>query len=103
MSDCPFDTLLPRTPYLVVPKLAIQSMPMEWRERLAALLREAEDVGIVTPSYFVFRGGDDEFTRARLMNWETGFVRIVHGREDPWANYRHGDIRELCPELKVPA
>ena len=96
---CPFDDRLARTPYLVLPKLAIQAMPMEWRERLEALLVEAEEAGIETPEYHVFRAGHDEFTRARIVNEETGFVRLVKGREDPWANYRHGDIRKLCPRL----
>lgn len=55
MSDCPIDRILPRTPYLVIPKMALQAMPMEWRERFAALLQEAEDVGLQTPSYYVLR------------------------------------------------
>lgn len=100
MSDCPFDAILYRTPYLVVPKLAIQAMPMEWRDRLAALLNEAEAAGITTPEYHVFRAGNDEFTRARLVNEETGFVRMVKGEPDPWADYRRGDIRALCPAFK---
>jgi len=102
-ESCPFDGFdrLARTPYLVMPKLAIQAMPMSWRLRLDALLSEAEDAGIETPEYFVFRGGDDEYTRARLVNEQTGFVRIVKGRDDPWANYRYGRIEKLCPKYRI--
>lgn len=102
---CPFDQRLWRTPYLVLPKMAIQAMPMEWRERLEALLKEADDAGLETPEYHVFRGGDDDFTRARCVNDETGFVRIVKGREDPWADYRHATaakVRRICPTFRPP-
>jgi len=100
--DCPFDTRLARTPYLVMPKLAIQAMPMAWRERLEALLLEAEAAGIETPEYHVFRddGPGEPYTRAYVVNEMTGFVRIVKGRDDPWANYRHGSIRALCPNYR---
>jgi hypothetical protein len=46
--DCPFDRRLARTPYLVLPKLAIQVMPMEWRDRFDAMLAEMEAVGPLT-------------------------------------------------------
>lgn len=59
MSECPFDTRLARTPYLVLPKLAIQAMPIEWRLRLEALLREADEAGLETPNYLVFRDVTD--------------------------------------------
>lgn len=104
-DECPFDRFdrLARTPYLVLPKLAIQAMPLEWRNRLDQLLKEADEAGLETPEYYVFRGGDDEFTRARCVNEETGFVRLVRGRDDPWADYRYGKIRELCPTFKGAA
>lgn len=101
--SCPFDRFdrLARTSYFVLPKLAIQSMPMAWRLRLDELLTEAEDAGLSKPEYHVFRGGDDEFTRARVVNEHTGFVRLVRGREDPWADYRYGNILTLCPGFKA--
>lgn len=97
--ECPFDSRLNRTAYLVLPKLAIQAMPMAWRERLEALLLEAEAEGIETPDYHVFRddGEGQRYTRARCVNEDTGFVRLVRGDEDPWADYRHGSVRDLCP------
>jgi hypothetical protein len=100
--DCPFDRRLARTPYLVLPKLAIQVMPMEWRDRFDAMLAEMEAVGIETPSYHVFRddGQGERYTRATCVNEETGFVRLVKGEDDPWANYRHMKherVAELCP------
>lgn len=98
-DDCPFDVRLSRTPYLVIPKLALQAMSLEWRLRLEALLVEADEAGLETPEYHVFRddGPGAPYTRARVVNEETGFVRLVGGRQDPWANYRHGDVDQLCP------
>ena len=102
---CPFDSRLARTPYLVIPKLALQAMPLEWRERLEALLVEADAAGLETPDYHVFRddGPGKPFTRARVVNERTGFVRLVGGREDPWANYRHATVdrvRALAPNFR---
>jgi hypothetical protein len=101
--DCPFDSRLARTPYLVLPKLAIQVMPMEWRERFDAMLDEMEALGIETPSYHVFRDDDgSEFARARVVNEETGFVRLIKGESDPWADYRHmkhEKVAALCPKF----
>jgi hypothetical protein len=101
MNGCPFETRLPRMPYLVLPKLAIQSMPIDWRIRFDAMLAEMEAAGLETPEYHVFRddGPGGEFTRARVVNENSGYVRLVGGAEDPWANYRHGDVRDLCPNF----
>jgi len=104
MSECPFDTILYRTPYLVLPKLAIQSMPMEWRNRLATLLDEARDVGMVTPSYYVLRQ-DKSYTITSNYDESDPYSRqyeFTSINEDPWANYRRGDINELCPTFKNP-
>ncbi len=103
--DCPFDSRLARTPYLVLPKLALQAMPFEWRDRFDAMLAEMEEAGIETPDYHVFRddGENGEYTRARCVNDETGFVRLTRGKPDPWADYRYGDVTELCPKYKPPA
>lgn len=92
---------LPRTPYLVIPRLALAAMPIEWQERMEQLLVEADAAGMSTPEYYVFRGGDDEYTRAKLVNYETGFVKIVHGREDPWANYKYGNAAEIMADAKA--
>jgi hypothetical protein len=105
LRDCPFDLRLARTPYLVLPKLAIQVMPYEWRVRFDAMLAEMEAAGLDTPEYHVFRddGEGGEYTRARVVNESTGFVRLVKGEPDPWADYRHDKIRkvkELCPDFK---
>lgn len=103
--NCPFDCRLARTPYLVLPKLAIQVMPMEWRIRFDAMLQEMEDAGLETPNYHVFRddGEGERYTCARIVNETTGFVRLVKGEGDPWADYRHDQLRkvqEMCPEFK---
>lgn len=94
MFDCPFDTILNRTPYLVLPKLAIQAMPMEWRFKLAELLDEAhENYGLETPEYTVIR---KDCTKTE----KSGFVRIISKVDDPWADYRHARhdrVKALCP------
>lgn len=99
--ECPFDCRLARTPYLVLPKLAIQVMPYDWRTRFDAMLGEMEALGIETPSYHVFRDDDgSEFVRAKVVNEETGFIRLVKGEPDPWADYRHmkhDKVAALCP------
>ncbi len=104
MEPCPFDYRLARTPYLVLPKLALQVMPMEWRKRFEAMLVEMEDAGLETPNYHVFRddGPGEPYTRARVVNESTGFVRLVRGEPDPWADYRHDQVRKvmgLCPDF----
>ena len=102
--DCPFDTRLARTAYLVLPKLAIQAMPFEWRDRFEALLQEVDDTGMECPEYIVLRddGQGGEYTRARVVNQDTGFIRICGGKDDPWANYKYGSVEELCPKFKRP-
>lgn len=106
--DCPLDHRLARTPYLVLPKLAIQVMPMEWRDRFDAMLGEMEALGIETPEYHVFRddGPGERYTRATVVNEATGFVRIVRGDDDPWADYRHMQtekVAALCPKFAAIA
>jgi hypothetical protein len=106
LTGCPFDSRLARTPYLVLPKLAIQVMPLEWRVRFDDMLAEMEAAGIETPSYHVFRddGQGERYTRARVVNDDTGFVRLVHGERDPWADYRHMQhqkVAALCPRFNV--
>jgi len=103
-EPCPFDVRLARTPYLVLPKLALQAMPMDWRKRLEALLAEADDTGMETPAYQVFR--DDPayniFRPEDPKDQYSGTSRVVVLRSDPWANYRHGKIKDLCPGFTPP-
>lgn len=103
MTDV-FGSRLYRTPYLVIPRLALEAMPVEWQERLEALLKEADESGIRTPSYVVFRdvtdGNPDMIKGAKQVNvgkWDQEpFYRLTGGnRRDPWANYRHGKAKEL--------
>lgn len=102
-DSCPFDTILARTPYFVLPKLAIQAMPLQWRQRFAALLQETEDAGLETPSYHVIRD-DSAMTLVERSDSEDDYspiesISVV--RRDPWADYRRGDIRALCPSFKL--
>ena len=105
MTDCPFDMILARTPYLVIPKLALQAMPIEWRNRFAALLDEAEATGLETPAYHVFRD-DADFTLVERSDSEDEYSHIESVtalQSDPWADYRHkncGDVKALSPNFK---
>jgi hypothetical protein len=107
MSDI-FGQRLYRTPYLVIPRLALEAMPTDWQERFEGLMKEADDAGIVTPSYLVFRDvtGDnpDGIRGCKQVNYgrwdQDPFFRLTGGRDDPWANYRRGDVAELCPRFR---
>jgi hypothetical protein len=88
-----------RVPYLVLPKLAIQAMPLEWRNRLEALLEEADATGMVTPDYHVFRD-DPKYTAVELSDPEDEYSAIASLTvrwQDEWANYRHGRVEDVCP------
>lgn len=89
-----FGQRLARTPYLVLPRLAMEKMPIEWQERFEAMLAEMEGTGMKTPTYIVLRddGPDGEYTKAHCVNPETGFIRIRRAPDDPWANYKYGKI-----------
>jgi hypothetical protein len=60
--------------YFCVPRLALQSMPVEWQRQFVALVEQLPD----TPTYSVH-------------------LRDKRGRflEDPLADYRRGDFAEL--------
>ena len=101
-GECPFDGILYRTPYLVMPKMAIQAMPMAWRRRLAALLEEAEAAGLETPSYLVLRDAAGGDPLGSAVQDERGFIKIVRAPCDPWAEYRHAtlaDVQALAPKF----
>lgn len=98
-----------RAPYLVVPRLAIESMPQDWQDQLEALLAQADDAGMETPGYYVLRDKSepdcDPFVRGlRDVSQDPlrEFLRFHgrHGIPDPWANYRHGKIEDVCPTFK---
>jgi hypothetical protein len=95
---------LARTPYLVLPKLAIQVMPWEWRVRFDAMLQEMEDVGLETPTYEVVRSGGE--IRQKMCrdkdDWRCGERVPVASIDDPWADYRHNQeakVKALCPRF----
>lgn len=99
-EECPIVEKLSYTPYLVVPRLALQAMPREWRLRFAALMDEMEATGMETPEYNVFRAEDIKATR----NYRTGAIwySIKRTPDDPWANYKRGKVEELCPTFRRP-
>lgn len=66
--------------YLVLSRLSLQEMPLEWQARLVALLDEAHtEHGLPTPPPKL------EVKRRDIQG------KIV---SDPWANYRHGTSKE---------
>lgn len=92
-----------RTPYFVVPRIALEAMPDDWQRKFTALMDEAhEKHGISTPEYHVLRA-DPSYTSVELNDpddpgsWPREFYIQC---SDPWANYRHGNIKELCPDYK---
>lgn len=99
MTDV-FANRLNRTPYLVLPRLALEAMPLDWQERLEALLVEADDAGMETPDYHVLRA-DAGYTSTQPNDSEdpTSWPREFYiQRHDEWANYRHGDAWQLVKE-----
>lgn len=80
--------------YLVIPRLALQEMPLDWQRRMVALLEEWEAAGIKTPSYYVLRD-DPEYTRVERVDPDDDYSRIDEYhvlQEDEWANYRRGSV-----------
>jgi hypothetical protein len=97
-----FASRLYRSPYLVIPKLALESMPLDWQRRFEALLQECDATGLVTPGYLVFREDSPHtlVTREDPDNPYSDIEKVEPYLADPWANYRRGDIGELCPTFK---
>ncbi|WP_293012208.1 hypothetical protein [Oceanicaulis sp.] len=92
-----------RTPYLVIPRMALEAMSLDWQERFVALMREADELGVETPDYHVLRG-DPEYTHVTKYDPDDESSRdyeYTAWRSDPWANYRHPDY-SLLPEVLRP-
>lgn len=101
--------MLYHTPYFVMPRLALEAMPKEWQRRFELLIDEMAKAGISTPAYYVFR--DDNLSPPGMVRnvaldrgehdpMKAWFVFMWHTNEDPWANYRRGNIKEICPTFK---
>lgn len=99
-SDSPINLWgrLYRTSYFVCPRLALEAMPYEWQERFVALMDEAfTKLDVETPDYYVLRT-EHEFTTVVHDDPDDEYSTIRefhHWRSDPWANYRHGSIKEF--------
>ncbi|RVH56231.1 hypothetical protein CN213_15910 [Sinorhizobium meliloti] len=98
----PFASRLYRTPYLVIPRLALEAMPLDWQRRFEALLREADDAGLDTPEYHVFvdHPARTLVERADPDDPHSEIESVTRILPDPWANYRRGRIEEVCPTFK---
>lgn len=97
---------LARTPYFVLPRLAIEAMPQDWQDRFEQLMVEADATGMETPAYYVHRDKAEPDCDSFMLGLVDvsqdplkQFLRFNgrYGMSDPWANYRHGKIAELCP------
>lgn len=71
--------------YLVIPRVALDAMPLAWQERFVDLMQEAEEIGLETP--------DDYVVQCRGVSGK--FVK------DPWAKYRHPDPEVMKALEKV--
>jgi hypothetical protein len=86
--------------YFVMPRLALEALPVDWQNRFIALMDEAEAAGMETPAYHVLRD-DPEHTLVEKYDSEDETSRdyiFTSLREDPWANYRRGCAEELMME-----
>lgn len=92
-----------RQAYFVIPRLALEAMPAEWQRRFVALMIEAEESGLETPNYHVLRD-DKAYTSTQPNDSEdpTSWDREFYiQQKDEWANYRRGNIADLCPSFKL--
>lgn len=72
-------------------------MPVEWQQKMIALLDEAGSILESTPDYHVLRE-DPAYTLVEPYDSEDESSRdyiFTALCEDPWADYRRGDIEEL--------
>ena len=71
--------------FLTVPRLVLQSMPLEWQRRMAVLLQEMDDTFDWRPEegrYWVqLRDGHGQFQDAPLNNYRHGSCE--HLRKEP--------------------
>lgn len=102
-----FGSILYRASYLVLPRLAMEAMPHDWQKRMKLLLEEAEEAGLETPEYYVFRnldrGNPENIRGVKDVSDDPfkAFYRFTGGwQEDPWSDYRRGDVKVLCPNFK---
>jgi hypothetical protein len=71
--------------YLVLPRLLLQEMPLEWQQQLVDLLDKLNDTGISTPVYAVQRRDN----QGRMI------------KDEPWSRYRHGTVADAIAEDRV--
>lgn len=89
--------------YFVMPRVAMEAMPHEWQRKFIGLMDEADALGMETPDYHILRS-DKDYTTTQPNDpddpdsWDREFYIQ---RQDEWANYRRGDIHELCPSFKT--
>lgn len=89
--------------YFVMPRMAIEAMPHEWQRRFIALMDEAEAADLNTPDYYVLRQ-EPYYTTVKKYDEDDETSRdfeFTAWFEDPWANYRRGNIEDLCPEFQI--
>ena len=67
--------------YFCIPRSALEAMPYDWQQRFVALMNEANETGLETPTYTCQR-----------RDKKGKFVK------DEWAEYRRPKINHLLPE-----
>lgn len=88
---------LTQASYFVMPRLAMEALPLDWQRRFIGLMDEAEAMGLETPSYHVFRQGD-EFSRVERddeCDDTSAVVGLTVVNEDPWAHYRRASFEAV--------
>ena len=81
-DDAPVDRWFgqSRSSYFVVPRVALQALPLHWQNQFVALMEEPVSAGLVTPHYRV----------------------MATGSVDPWKDFRTPDpaIRAFLAEVR---
>jgi hypothetical protein len=83
--------------YLVLPRLLLDYMPKKWQVEMINLLDQIPDnIASKQPDYHVLREGywlpehyDSEDENSTVMSYHTTW------RNDPWADYRHGNVNQI--------
>jgi len=70
--------------YFVIPRVALDAMPLDWQQRFVDLMNEADEMGLKIPDDYTVQRRDK---RGRFIN-------------DPWSNYRHPD-KDVIQFLKI--
>ena len=86
--------------YFVMPRVCLQSLPLEWQKRFVELMDEAYELCDEIPDYHVLRD-DPEYTHVKKYDSEDEMSRdfeFTAWRTDPFANYKRPEVKALKEE-----